>query len=386
MILLGTKIKRSQLQNIITIFLCGSSIVTGGLYDAGRDAWICLVFSYLLILPMMWVYSALLDLNEEHSFLGCIRQICGKYAGGVLCFLFGVNVLVIGGMVTRIFAEFIRDVNMTETPITAILAAVIGTSVVMLKKRLYVFARIARFALPFFLVTVIATVLLSLKNMNFDYLKPFFQSGFPTLAGTTLEQFAMPWGELLFLLPMFDSLDKKGNSFSLLWKGSFPALLFLVIISLRNLLILGYSAGVFAFPSYEATSIIAVGEFFNRVEVLVGINMLFTGFIKLSAMGYTAGRSFAAAFGYDDYEVLTAPCLLIIFTLAFLSFSNSVEIGTFYRYLPFMAFPAELLLPIFLLILGKLKRRFGQRKNSARKPGKAKKSFPPKVPEPQETD
>lgn len=366
----STKITKIQLQSTIAIFLCGSTIITGGSYEAKQDTWICLIFSFVLMIPIFWVYSALINLNESGNFFDCILKICGRIPGGAICLLYALYTLIIGGMITRLFAEFIRTVNMTETPLSAILVSIVGTIIIMLKNRLCVISRISKFMFPFFLFFVCVTIVLSFQVMNSSNLKPMLYSGLRPITSTVLQQMALPWGELLFCLPMFGALNQKENNFSILFKGSLIGLLVQVAVNLRNLLVLGYSAGTFAFPSYEAVSIIAIGEFFSRIEALIGINLFLTGFMKIAVMGYSSSKALASSFGFQDYEPLTAPCGILIFTLAFLAFQTTEDLFYVVKYLPYIALPLEVLLPIVLLIIGKIKNQIKQ----SRKNGKEKKA------------
>ena len=364
------KISKKHIQALLAMFITGSTLITGGLTDAKQDTWLCVVAAYLLSLPLCWLFASLVKLPKDRDFFDGIIQVCGKIPGRILCFLYALNAIHLCGQNLRFLAEFVHDVNMNETPLTAILACVIIVAFYVVRNRLYVLARLASFALPFIFVSVGLTILLSVQDMDFTNMLPVLHSDWKQMASGTFEYFSLAFGELVFCLPLLGSVDHQETIFPALAKGALTGFILLLIVSLRNLFVLGYSNGVYAFPSYSAVSIISIGEFFTRIEVLIGINLLLSGFFKILVLLFFSCKSFSAALGFPDYEPLAGSCGILILSTALLIFNNTGEMFSWQRYFAYFSFPLQLVAPALLLIIGKIRGR--------RKPGNSAKTGAPK--------
>lgn len=371
-----TEISARQMEVTVALFLTGSSIVSSGASDAKQDTWITILLAFALSIPLIWVHSEILQLYPGRNYFGNILRTLGGPVGKAVSVLLLLFYFHLGALVLRIFTEFIHIVNMTDTPAIAISVFMTAAGVYVLSNRLYVLTRICKFTFPLLMVAVALTILLSLKNMNLNYLRPVLNSGWQNLTRGTLATLSVTYGELIVCAPMFGELDRRNQVFPVFFRGALWGFLVLLIADLRNLLVLGYSAGTFAFPSYEAVSIVKLGDFFTRIEVLIGINLLLAGFIKTSVLLFTACKGLAEVFHLGDYEPLAAPCSLLILTLSELVYNNMEEMFSWDRYFTYYSIPFQILLPVLVLIVGKIRKKL-------QKPGKAERQTP--SPKPQES-
>lgn len=371
-----TEISSKQMEATIALFLTGSSLISTGASDAKQDTWIAVLLAFALSVPLIWVHSEILKLYPGRNYFGNILRALGGPVGKIVCALLLLFFFHLGALVLRVFSEFMHIVNMTDTPLIALSAVVTAVGVYVMSNRLYVLARISKFTFPFLLVSVALTVLLSLKNMDLNNLRPILHSGWPNLAKGTLTLLAVAYGETVICAPMFGELDRKEDVFPVFFKGALWGFAVLFVADLRNLLVLGYSAGTYAFPSYESVSIVKLGDFFTRIEVLIGINLLLAGFIKTVVVLFTACKGLAEMFHFEDYEPLVGPCALLILTLSELVHSNMEELFGWTQYFTYYSIPFQILLPVLVLAVGKIRKKL-------QKPGKAERQPPP--PAPQET-
>lgn len=350
------EITAKQVIAAITFFLAGSSLVAGGTSMAQQDSWISIVLAFLATIPMTWVYSEILLFSPKRDLYDAAVFAAGKPAAKILCALYAVYALYVGALVIRIFSEFIHIVNMLETPIIAITAAMMLSCIYLSTKRLYVLGRVAKFTLPFLFLSISITIIFSLKDMDIINLLPVLYNNTKPVIKTAVVLIAIPFGETVICMPMFAGVEHQEKIFPIFFKGLFLGFLFLLAANLRNTLVLGYSASLFDFPSYEAVSVISIGDFFTRIEVFIGINLLLAGFIKICVSIYSSCFYLSKAFGYDDYAKLSAPCGLIIITLGILAHSNSEEMFSWLNYHPFYSLPFQVVIPLILFIIGKIKQ------------------------------
>jgi spore germination protein KB len=371
-----TDISAKQMEATIALFLIGSSLVSSGSSSVKQNTWFCVLTGMVLAIPMVWVNSRILELYPGQDYFQNIFRATGRPAGTVICALMTFYILHLGTLVLRNFAEFIHIVNMTETPIIAILVSLTAVLVYALSNRLYVLARLSKFVLPFLLAFVVITVVLSYNDMDWNNLRPVLHCKPAEMANGILAGFTLPYGEVVVCASMFGSLERNAKIFPTFLKGVLLAFLVLIVADLRNTLVIGYVTGVFEFPSYEAVSVITLGEFFTRIEVLIGINLLLAGFVKTGVLLYSSCEGLSKVFQYKDYEPLVAPVSLLILTASVLVHRNTAEMDIWVRYLPFYSLPFQVLLPVLVLIVGTIRKKI----ETTKKQGKECAS-----PKPQET-
>ena len=340
--------------SLIAIFFIGSAMATGGSF-ARQDSWLCIICGFLLAFPLFLLYSAVIKLYPGRNYYDNIIKACGGIVGKILVLILSLYALLFGAFILRQETEFIRVVNLSETPMVAILVALTGAAVFLLRNRLFVLARIAKFLLPLVIGVSGLTVVLSVKDWDFSHLKPLLSTGFPSIAGGSLLILSLPFGEAAVCASMFGQLEQKAKPFPIFVKGALLGLMVLLWSNLRNVLVLGYSDGIYTFPAYSAVSTVALGEFFTRIEVLIGIDLLLGGLAKVCVMLFCCASGFAKVFGLKDYEPIAAGCALLLMTTSLFAVSSSLDTLLLLKYLPWLALPVQILVPLAALIAGKLR-------------------------------
>lgn len=360
------------MEALLSLYYFGSSLVTGGGSVSKQDGWLCLILGTALALLLVWVYSAVLELYPGRNFFDNIIRACGKIPGKLLVLLLCLYLLLFSGQVLRNEAEFIHIINLKETPLLVIQSALIGAAVFILSHRIFSLARISKFLAPLVFAFLLLTVVLSIRDWHPSNLKPFLGSGFSSIAGGSLLVLSLPFGESVICAPLFGQLDPKAKSYPVFVKGVLFGFIMMLVSSLRNLLVLGYSNGVYAFPSYSAVSVIAVGEFFTRFEVLININLLLAGLFKITVVIFSLASGFAKVFGLKDYEPLVTSCALIMFVDALYFVKNTEEIVQVVHSIPMLSYPFQVVIPLIALIAGKLRKRFAPKESGSSPPRKEK--------------
>jgi spore germination protein KB len=369
-----TDISAKQMMATITMFMVGSSLITGGSDSAKQDNWVCILAAAVLVIPLVWIHSEILNLYPGRAYFRNIIRAMGRPLGIAVCALLTLYILHLGGMVLRVFSEFIHVVNMTETPMIAIAVGIITVMIYLLSNRIYVLTRISKFMVPIMCVIIVMTLLLSYKNMDFNNLKPILQSEPSALMKGTVSAAAVMSGEIMMCAPMFGAMDRKKNVFSTMLNGALFGFLIIVVVSFRNRLVLGYISGISIFPSYEAVSVIQLGEFFTRIEVLIGILLLLVGFVKICVLMFSACEALSSTVGLNDYEPLVVPVGLLLLTIASLVHADSIEMSRWIKMFPLYSFPFQVLLPVLVLIVGKIRKRAAKPKKPKTETAKEEKT------------
>jgi spore germination protein KB len=104
-------------------------------------------------------------------------------------------------------------------------------------------------------------------------------------------------------------------------------------------------------------SIVSIGEFFTRIEVLIGINIILAGFTKMCVLLFTASAGLAKICNIKDLVKFAAPCGLIVVILAEIQYKNAPDIFKWINYLQIYNMPFHVILPIVIWIAAMIKSR-----------------------------
>lgn len=348
----------NQMQSIFVMYWLGSLVVIGASKDTKQDYWISVLISVIFIAPMIILYCRLIKLYPEKNLFDILFDVFGKGFGRVISMLYVLFALHLGSMVTKVFSIFIRVVNMPETPeaiTSSILILIAIMSVINGPENI---GRVAKFTWKFVVVFIVFATAVGFKDMNFDNLLPMMDSDIKAILGSSYNLFALPLSEGILCLSFFSAVSKKENPYKILIKALAIAILTILTVALRNILILGVPSTLLDyFPSYQAISVVSIGEFFSRFEVLVGVNLMLAGFIKVCVCLYTSSLGLVKVLNIKDQKMVVAPCALIILTLSQMLYNNVQELFGFIPYYEIYAAPFEIILPIITLIGAEIRHR-----------------------------
>lgn len=351
------QITAKQMIATICMFLFGSAFVVGVTSKAKQDTWITIIIGSGMALPMIFVYCKLIQKYPGENLYEIIIKLFGKTIGKVVCILYIWFFLHVGSMVIRIFTEFIRILNMPETPQIATICFVILLNIWSVRNGVENISRIAKTTFPVLASFIVITVIISFKDMNFDNIKPILSTDIQTILSTSYTAFAIPFSEMLLFIILFPYVDTKCSPKKIYLKSLFLSMLILLLAALRNRLVLGNIIERYYFPSYKAVSIISVGEFFTRIEVMIGSFVLLAGFIKVCVLLFVSSVGLANVCNIKGYKSMVAPCGLIMVVLAKVDYKNMPDMISWIDFHQIYIIPFEILIPITILITAAIKSR-----------------------------
>lgn len=364
------KVPGAKISAIIALYLIGSSLVLGSGNEARQDSWITIIFATIAAVLLAWLYSAILRLHPGKNMFDIIMEVFGNVLGTIISIVYIFYAVYLGASVFRIFDEFIQLVNLPETPQIAILLMSVPLIVWQVKTGLKNMGSTSKFLLPILYFFVLATFILGMKFMHVDNLKPVWGSGAADLFRGTWGILALPFGEIVLCMSFFGEVDQKESPFKILTNGILLAGFILVIANLRNLLILGPSTSrMFLFASYDAVGVISIGDFVTRISVLIGINLVLAAVIKISAYLYTATVGISRIIHVDSFLQPAASCGILMASFGFVLYDDVLDGVGFNKYLTVLSIPAQIILPLIILIVGKIKGKITRKKKQkAQKP------------------
>lgn len=351
-------ISNKQGISIMFLFLIGTTLVTGSANKAKQDAWISILIAMAMALPVIFVYSRLLQLFPGKNLFDIVEEIFGKAIGKILILIFTWYFFNLGTLVVRNITEFIQIVSFPETP-QFFIALFLGLIVIyMVKSGIEVLGRWAEFVLPIIIFTIILATCLSAPKANFNNIKPILYYGFKPVFQGTFSLFTFPFAETIIFTTIFSSLEQPNKSFKVYSLSLIGAGIIILLVAVRNILVLGItSIGIHYFTSYYAVSLINIGDFLQRIEAVVSTVVILSSIVKLSVCLFATSIGVSKIFNFDNYRPVVAPICLLMLNLSFIVYSSTMEMFEWIdKIYSLYAIPFQIILPLTIWIIAEVKK------------------------------
>ena len=320
------KISSSQASIMIIIFVLGTSLALTGYSVALQDTWISISLALIFATPMVIIYGSIVKKFPKMDLFQIIEFLFGKILGKIIGILYTFYFLHLGSLCIRNVTEYIQVVSFPETPqyFTGLFMTLLV--IYILKSGLEVIARVSKFLLPLLIVITLLTFVMAIPKAEIRNFLPVLGNGWGTVLNASFSPFAFPFGETVVFLTLLCNVSdiKKANKIFLI--GIYGGGIILLNVALRNILILGFpNLASSNFPSYYAVSLIDIGNFIRGIELVVSINLLVSGFIKISVCLYGACMGICRILNLEDYKWISAPLGLLMLSLSFILFESTMH-------------------------------------------------------------
>lgn len=276
-------ITKRQTLALLFVFLTGSSMSMTG--DLGRDGWLSILIAAAVSVPLYWIYLRPVLLCPDQSFFSINRILYGKVIGQLVNVFYTILCLVAAFFALSTFVFYINTISLSASSRLFIGLFMIIIAVLFARNGVLQLSKWAEPTFWLILVSLILSVLMTVVNLDANHLKPFFYNGARPVLRSALSVLSLPFLEGFFLVSLIERQKEDRKNYL----GSFGALILsgimICLIFLRNLMLLGYGVTTLTFyPSYTAASLITLGEFFQREEVLVTGSYVLCDLLKITIL------------------------------------------------------------------------------------------------------
>lgn len=360
----NTKISPGQLFALIVLFDMGTSILRVLAIDAENDAWLAILFGAVGGLAIFWIYVSLYRRYPDLPLTGYSRNILGKRIGGALGLLYVLFFIHGAARDLREGGDLIASSVLDATPVIAINVIMILSIGYVLSKGIEVLARTGQiFLFVLVLLGIISSLLLVFAGViDVKRLLPVLGNGWEPVIETTLRQtIQFPHEEVVCFTMVLPQLNRMKTGARAGFAAVLVSSFLLSYTTALNIAVLGADiAGRATFPLLNTISLINIGEFIQRLDVIVVLTLIIGDFFKVAIFYYAAVMSIADVFGITDYRKLVQPTGIIILVISVMlsgNFAEQIEEGDILLYTMFMLFGA--ILPFVLLIASFMHKSFG---------------------------
>ncbi|WP_068783900.1 GerAB/ArcD/ProY family transporter [Paenibacillus phocaensis] len=321
-----TKLSPLQLFSLLVLFQLGTVLVVNLGMEAGKDAWIAVLFGMLIGMALYLGYAYLYTAFPDQLPTQYIQVLFGKYIGGLIAFaytIFFINKasrdLMDGGLL--VFASTLK-----ETPLFVINTMMMLTIVYVLHKGIEVLARTAFIFLGVVsLIGIIILLLLLFSGiLDFTRILPVLGDGIqPVLRSVYRQNYQFPFGEIICFMMIMPYLNNpkagiRAGLMSVLLSGLILAGTVVITLSILGVEIAERSI----FPLLTMVGKASIADFIQRMDILVVMVLIIGDFFKISIYFY------AAVIGVSD--LMKIPYRKILYPLALVVLFSSTTIARTY--------------------------------------------------------
>jgi spore germination protein KB len=356
------KINAGEFFILVIVFIIGSSILnTPASFAklAKQDAWIASALTPLISLLFIFIYNQLAALYPSMTYVEVNEKIFGKWIGKItaLLYLFYLFEITFGAL--RLIGDFFTTQVLVETPIQMVMIMFFLTCLIGVRLGLEVICRTALIFFPWIVVLLFMLFLFLIPEIKLENIQPIFEEGIKPIINGSYHNLGLPYLQLVIFLMITPFVTEKVEMKKAFYIGTLIGGIVLLIVVIFCILILGADlTSRQAYPSYILGRKISIGEFLERIEVIVAIIWIITIYFKLSIFYYGLSLGLAQVFGLKDYKILLFPLAILAITFSIFSYPNIVfqEYQIAKAWTPF-SLTIGFFLPLLLLVVGKIRKK-----------------------------
>ncbi|MED3801760.1 endospore germination permease [Lysinibacillus xylanilyticus] len=365
-------ISSRQFMIITLLFSIGTAILilpAGVTIEAKQDAWIAAIIGVVLSLPVIKLFVAFGNRTPTLTFVEANEKILGRFFGKFTSIGFILIALLSAGELLYFIGIFMKTEIMPETPTMAfaflfsiiiIYAAFLGIEV---------FARSAEILFPIFILIFIFFVIFISPSIKIENLQPIMETPKKSIFFSMIRfisLFSFPLVMLLMIFPSAVNVQKSAQKG--FYIGSIIGGIVLITIITLCILVLGpANTASRTFPSYSLAQRISIGNFLQRIEVIMATMWIISIYIRTFMYFYAAVIGIAQICKINNHRPLIFPLGMIILGLSQIVHPSIIHSDIYNRDTwPIFSFVIMIFLPLVLLIVAKIRKINGNQGNNTK--------------------
>lgn len=359
-----------QYFTLSSIYLIGVSALIMPLGGARQGGWLAVLLAVgeALVLALAWL--ALAGRFPEDTMYVYSRRLLGRFLGKAVAIGYVLYFVLVGSIALRAIADLYVTAVLHRTPILVFILVLGGLAAWLVAVGLEAMARLSELLLPLILLFVGTLTLLTFITphlVRWQHLFPLLEAGGGALARSSVVGLAFSFGEAVGLATLVPFLNVPTSSRRSLMGAIVFVGLILAVLALRNIVVLGpEEVGRVIYPSLTATQEIVLGDFLQRIEVLLIFIWTFGAFFKIAVSLYLAALGLGETLARGSYPLFAPAVAIALVLLSILLWDNVPQfLGFVENRYPIIALPFQAVIPVLLLTVASL--RGAGRKNGGKK-------------------
>ncbi|MDF2723573.1 MAG: spore gernimation protein [Paenibacillus sp.] len=360
----SSKISARQLEILLMLYLIGSAIIvipSSLASEAKQDAWIASLLSPAIGLLLLPIVIRLANRFPGLALTDYIEIILGKRLGKIVSIWFLATFpFLIAFYTLRDIGFFLTMQIMPETPVEAIHIAIFIVIIFGVRLGLESLARVAEILFPLIILLFALLFVFIIPQIKTTNILPVMEDGVKPVIRASFPYISFPFFEIinfLMLVPHVNRPEKAGRA---MFTGIVLAGCLLFVTTLLTVLVFGGQlTSLLMYPSYELAKKINIGNFLQRIEIIMAMIWFITIFFRLILLFYVSVVGFARVIRAADYRFLTIPLGGITVVMSLVVYRNIAHLLEFIPVWASFAYINGLLLPTLLLVVAVWRNKRG---------------------------
>ncbi|WP_243432588.1 endospore germination permease [Lysinibacillus sphaericus] len=328
-----------------------------------QDAWIAASIGVVLSLLVVKLFLTLGNQTPTLNFIEANEKIFGRFFGKITVIGFLSLTLFSGGELLYFIGIFMKTEVMPETPTLAF--ALLFSIIIMYAAYLGLetFARSAEILFPMFILIFIFFIVCITPQIKFENIQPIMEVSKTSMFYSIIRFMSVFSFSLVMLLMIYPaSVNVQQSSKKGFYIGTILGGFVLVTLITLCILVLGAAnTASRTFPSYALAQRISIGNFLQRIEIIMAFMWIVSIFIRTFMYFYTTVVGIAQIMKLKDHRPLILPMGIIMIGLSQIIHPDIVHSDNYNNEIwPIYSFIFTILLPILLLIVAVIRNRKSQ--------------------------
>lgn len=327
--------------------------------EAKQDAWIAAIIGVAISFLLVKLYISLGKRTPNLTFIEANEKILGRIFGKFTAIGFILLTFLSSGELLYFIGIFMKTEVMPETPTMAfaLLFSIIIVYAAFLG--IEVFARSAEILFPFFILIFIVFAVCITPQISFDNVQPILETPKKSLLYSIIRFmsiFSFPLVVLLMLFPSVVNVQKSAQKG--FYIGTLIGGIVLIILITLCILVLGpANTASRTFPSYALAQRISIGNFLQRIEIIMAGMWIVSIYIRTFMYFYASVIGVAQLCKIKDHRPLILPLGLLMIGLSQIIHPNIVHSNVYNNEIwPIFSAIFTVILPLTLLIIAKIRK------------------------------
>lgn len=344
---------------LIIIFILGTATMLMRGIEAKQDLGLAIILA-LVIASLIALILARLHYIFPNKDLVDMLEICfGKYLGKLVGLLYVWFAFHLSTLIVADLGYVFLTTTFEETPIIVLNIFGVIFAIYAVKEGVKVMSRWTQMFLPIVLFFSFLLVALLIPNMNINNIRPMLSNGAKPIIEGAISVFGFPFGEIVVFTMFFSNFITRKSPYKVYSIGLLISGIILLVLGVVYVMVLGVnSASSLYFPAHSVAARINIGEFVQRIELVIDVVFILATFAKLCICLYATCNGITKIFNYKDYRFVVAPVGFLIINLSYFLHDSVTEwLQWSVKVYPYYAFPFQVIFPIIILITAEIRKK-----------------------------
>lgn len=357
-----------QFKFLVALHILGTSLISipaGLISSAKQDAWIAFLIAIIADLAFLLLFTALGRLDPSQSIPQIAENLLGKWFGGFYCINMVLYGLSAASELVWYLSNFLKEFS---APIPTFYINFLFVLIISLTltSGLKVLGRLTELCFPVIVAVIVLIFLSLLPSINLDQLFPIFDNPIKKIFKASLKSTTYIGAPCINLLAFYPyRITKQKNPHWLYFTGYLYGSSLLLVIILLSILTIGNAASNVNNGTYVLTMLVNLKNILERSGGFLALIWFTTLFFKTITYYSYGIVHLAQLLKIKNEKSFSLALGLIILVYAPVVYRDNIQEAiwdttTWSTYI----IPVCLLLPLILLIVGKLKKTFTHQKGT----------------------